>query len=114
MISTVFILLSVCSVSLFRRVLLLGNAAVLFQFLCSERVGEPRQLQGPFADRSAQGEGETGDMGQTQSSGGRKGGRLGGKLTPFGRAVPVAHRWGVFSSEGEAAGWNRKQGSLNS
>ena len=38
-ISTVLILLSVCSVSLFRRMMLLGNAAVLFQFLCSERVG---------------------------------------------------------------------------
>lgn len=30
--STVLILLSVCSVSLFRRVMLLGNAAALFQF----------------------------------------------------------------------------------
>ena len=79
--STVLILLSVCSVSLFRRVMLLGHAAALFQF---------------------------------QSSGGRKGGQLGDKLRPLGRAAPVAHRWGVFSSEGEAAGWNRKQGSLHS
>ena len=53
-------------------------------------------------------------MGQTQSSGGRKGGQLGDKLRPLGRAAPVAHRWGVFSSKGEAAGWNRKQGSLGS
>ena len=37
---------AVCSVSLFQYVMLLGNAAALFQFLCSERVGEPRQLQG--------------------------------------------------------------------
>ena len=52
-------------------------------------------------------------MGQTQSSAGRKGGRLADKLRPFGRAVPVAHRWGIFSSKGEAAGWNRKKGSLH-
>ena len=37
---------AVCSVSLFQYVMLLGNAAALFQFLCNERVGEPRQLQG--------------------------------------------------------------------
>ena len=61
----------------------------------------------PFAERSTQGEGEA-EVRKVMWAkpkaveGGR--GRLYTKLRPFGRAVPVSHRWALFSFEREAAG----------
>lgn len=86
------------------------NAAVLFQFLCSRGWGSLGNSKAPLQTDQLREKGKQVIWAKPKAVEGGRGGRLGGKLTPLCRAVPVAHRWGVSPSKGEAAGWNREAG----
>lgn len=90
-------------------------SALFLRVLRREGEEESRRPEGPLQRHQPVRKGSRGmkaHVGKMQSSRGRKGGTW-TRLRPLGRAPPALHRWGVASSEGEAAGWSGKQRSLS-